>query len=577
MTTADYNADFQKLRIKAAREFVQTMILVDDEAEIVEDNEPTKIRRPDRKSRSKAQNHAPSPEIKHARQYGLRIKEMMDRCLELGLICSVIRPKEQEREQESAGTVFRNRVVKASRVADIVCLDWEIYEDGGNTASAIIHDILREDDESNGRVRLIAIYTGDTRNTEITKKIYNRIPKQIREKQKLLINEENDLEINGTGIKVVCLFKKNGTQILEQGSNQLEESEVPERLQEEFSALSTGLLSNVALATIASIRGITHRVLAQFPDELDGPWLHHRVMLPNQQDSEEYAVNVVLSEIKGAIDIRNIGERHAGKDAIAKRVREIAKGSMLHLHFRDEHGKLKSKDNVDPDMVIQCIEDGGFKVLSQSIFGNSEKHNMGKCKKHFTSLFSCQSLQDTCDRMNRFAALTSIRNHPKKTPSSEWLPMLGLGTIICQNPEDEKVQKEYFLCLQASCDSVRITSSQKFIFVKLEAKREVSLSNPPEHVVPTDDTAEDYIGMSIPSKESYQAMTTIEFKPSPRKEVVEAILCPDSKRYIFTDSKMTQYVWVADLKRRRALRVAQNLAKQMGRLGFDEFEPYRRN
>ncbi len=71
-------------------------------------------------------------------------------------------------------------------------------------------------------------------------------------------------------------------------------------------------------------------------------------------------------------------------------------------------------------------------------------------------------------------------------------------------------------------------------------------------------------------------METIEFSGSSDTKVVEAKWDEKIKNYKFTDSCDIDYIWVADLKRRRALRVAQNLAKEMGRLGFDEFEPYRK-
>ena len=45
------------------------------------------------------------------------------------------------------------------------------------------------------------------------------------------------------------------------------------------------------------------------------------------------------------------------------------------------------------------------------------------------------------------------------------------------------------------------------------------------------------------------------------------------ERSIFASTDNARFLWIADLKRRRALRVAQSLGQAMGRLGFDEFEP----
>ena len=92
--------------------------------------------------------------------------------MELGLICSVLKPRKGEH--------FKGRVLKAAEVADIVCLDWEIFDDGGEAASQLVRDIVRTDAKQYGRLRLIAIYTGDTTNIEILKKVFEKIPKSVR-------------------------------------------------------------------------------------------------------------------------------------------------------------------------------------------------------------------------------------------------------------------------------------------------------------------------------------------------------------------------------------------------------------
>lgn len=85
------------------------------------------------------------------------------------------------------------------------------------------------------------------------------------------------------------------------------------------------------------------------------------------------------------------------------------------------------------------------------------------------------------------------------------------------------------------------------------------------------------MGLNMP-KDSYRSMSVVAFSPLlGGKQVVEAEWDENRKEYIFTDScRQHEYSWVADLKRRRALRTAQNLAQKLGRLGFDEFEPYRK-
>jgi hypothetical protein len=149
----------------------------------------------------------------------------------------------------------------------------------------------------------------------------------------------------------VCLFKSHGTQLTDHRKpNQVSEEKLPLRLQDEFASLAEGLLSNVALATIAAIRGSTHHVLGKITGTMDGPYFHHRALLPIASDAEEYAVDVVLSELKSVVDKQGVAEKYAGIPAIEARIRELAGASAnLTLNFLDKNGVDKSCDlSVDP-------------------------------------------------------------------------------------------------------------------------------------------------------------------------------------------------------------------------------------
>ncbi|WP_211254188.1 hypothetical protein, partial [Pseudosulfitobacter pseudonitzschiae] len=52
----------------------------------------------------------------------------------------------------------------------------------------------------------------------------------------------------------------------------------------------------------------------------------------------------------------------------------------------------------------------------------------------------------------------------------------------------------------------------------------------------------------------------------------------DEQREIYhvSDANNTDYRWLANLKYKRALRIAQNMSQEISRIGFDEFEPFRK-
>ena len=556
---------FGKLRHDAAREFAQTMILIDDEANLVPEeprSQPVRrLRRPGRMTSSAppADTSAKHVGSEKSDSRKLNAKSLIDNAMALGLICSVLRPKKGEN--------FRGRVVRAAKIADIVCLDWEIFEDGGDAASKIIADIIRADDKQNGRLRLIAIYTGDKTNDKILEKILDAIPEELREAHEF---KEGSLQIESqNGVRIICLFKGRGLQLpAPMNDNQVDEDGLPARLQSEFANLSEGLLSNVALATIASIRSSTHHVLSKFSGQMDGPFFHHRALAERPEDAGDYAVDIVLSELKGAIDKRLVADTHAGPQAIGARIREIAKGAeTLTLHYKDKNGNPCTFDDLKTDVSVKIVTDGLHPVLTEEKFSTPPSKKI--FEENLSTLFS-DSQEAARSAMHEFAALTGVRAYPGSRPykSGQLFPRLGLGTIIRDK------DRNYLMCLQASCDSVRIEETGNFLFVPLDTE-----DIKPEHVVPAPfpHPANKFncIGLST-SKESYRVVRSIDFSACQETQTVNAQKIRYRRGLYFEDTKGNTYRWIADLKRRRALRTVQRLGQSMGRLGFDEFEPYRR-
>jgi len=74
---------------------------------------------------------------------------------------------------------------------------------------------------------------------------------------------------------------------------------------------------------------------------------------------------------------------------------------------------------------------------------------------------------------------------------------------------------------------------------------------------------------------AYAESLSVQFDPDGKTQTVLAKKLKHRRGLFFTGAGGETYRWVADLKQRRALRTAQKLGQSMGRLGFDEFEPFR--
>jgi hypothetical protein len=549
--------NFADQRLAATREFAHTMIVVDDEAwnSLPPGTAPRAGLRPPRRGRRRATDDDGAQQEMFLIRHALDTEKLVGAAMDLGLICSVIRPPK--------GKSIKAQVGSAAKRADIVCLDWELHNDGGDSATKIITEIVRSDEKRNGRLRLIAIYTGDMNNNQILEKVFNAFSKSYLNRFKL---KRDAIRIESNhGLRIVCLFKAHGVQLADaRKDRQVKESDLPERLQKEFALLTGGLLSNVALATIASIRDSTHHVLAKMAESMDAPYFHHRAILPMVSDAEEYSVDVVLSDLKSAVDKHGVAQKYAGPAAIAARIREMAQGTAsLRLRY-GSNGTAKDFE-VSVDDAIRLVTDGNAATHSR-IAG--DKPSRKTFEREVSSLFT-KDLSAAHSAMRQFAVLTGVRAHPGSHlyKSGAKSPRLALGTIV------RNAKGAYYLCLQASCDSVRVKKRAAFLFVPLN-----STDDKPDHVVPvlSRGAKVDCVGLSTPGT-AYAESLSVQFDPDVRTQTVLATKLKRRRGLFFTGADGETYRWVADLKQRRALRTAQKLGQSMGRLGFDEFEPFRQS
>lgn len=555
---AEEVADFNQDRLEAARAFAQTMIVVDDEAEFQPQTEQTPssgLRAPGRRpvvtgDEGETKTDAPS-------RHPLNLKEVVDSALELGVVCSVVRPERDDH--------LINKVTKAAERADIVSLDWEMRSDDGELASSIIRNIVEKDDRAGGRLRLIAIYTGVRDRDRILDKIIGKLAKPLIDNNDIKIEDGGIRSKNG--LRIIWLFKRQGISLsADLADSQVSERELPERLVQEFAVLSEGLLSNVALATIGSIRDNTHHVLSTFSGDTDGPFFHHRANLENPADSEEFAVSIVVSELRSAVEIDKVVEKMAGKGSIERRIREMLADNHASRKIVDRSNPATVRATLSEDEVVSIVFDGVGLAISSAPNG-STLSNVGK--KHvlagLTGVFH-DTFRSAQLAMDSFASLTGTRlTTLDRRPGV--IPKLELGTIV------RAASGEYLLCLQATCDAVRVHGTTHFFFVPLEA-----VNTQPDYVVAVkeDEGTVTYLRLSVAGK-SYTSSRSIKFSsvPADNNGRIQARTQQGVKGLFFEADNGDRYVWIATVKSRRAMRSVQRVSQQMTRIGFDEFEPYR--
>ncbi|MDX8400317.1 MAG: response regulator receiver domain, partial [Gallionellaceae bacterium] len=313
--------NFADDQYNAASSFAYTMIVVDDDPipDQVEPEPTTEVKAPGRRDVATAKNVDEKPA--EPRSHPLKAKELIKSALDLGLVCSVVNPTGDENNVAES-------VAKAALRADIVSLDWQMNgDDNGVLASEIIKKIILEDEVIGGRLRLIAIYTGDNDQHGILDKIASSLNAAAEITDE--VAKDDDGLSNATGLRLIWREKSMGN---EKMANAVSETQLPKELLKAFAELSNGLLSNVALATISAMRDSTHHVLRKFSPDLDGPFFHHRALLENSSESTDYAVSIVMSAIKSEVNKSQIADNYTTKAAIKRRL-EAAGTDTLILRY----------------------------------------------------------------------------------------------------------------------------------------------------------------------------------------------------------------------------------------------------
>jgi hypothetical protein len=141
---------------------------------------------------------------------------------------------------------------------------------------------------------------------------------------------------------------------------------------------------------------------------------------------------------------------------------------------------------------------------------------------------------------------------------------LTLGTIIksIANP------KNYFVCIQQRCDSVRIKqdNERKFLFLPL-----TKVENGQFHFITPE-------GIKLRLDKKSYSIKTIKFKCDNSNGEIKAIFDEIDKKYKFKEiyDKGDIFEWIFDLKDLHSQRIVTDYALQLSRVGLDESEWLRR-
>lgn len=532
-----------------AKEFIQSIVFIDDEVYLDKDD----------------QGHKIDP------------KEIMRAFAKHSKNCSIYSPENQE---------DLDSLINISKKSDVVILDWnmklsslndnddnddEIEEEEdprGIYTIKMIEKILFDSSNNPRGLKSIIVYTADINLRDHIDRIYKKVKAIDPDVRK------TDFNITGNSYKISAILKESA-KVGDHTTEDLRErvfkfEELPEFVFNDFSSITNGILPSFSLKSLTIIRNNASRILGLFSKELDSAYLAHKSLLPNQENAKDLLVEMFKDALADTLSYSSVSD-FITKDFITgwisqnleeedKKIKN-SKGKDLNpsIMFKRDHELIKNLLYEEENNVKKRFENK-FKSLIE----DKEKRNdhLDALSKDSTDLFINNNELSKKDSINRnFAKLTHHRSLflPNKSE-----PKLTLGTIVKSTKDSEK----YYVCIQQKCDSVRLYNTErKFLFLPLEKVKKGKF----HFLTPN--------GEMLTLKNKSFQVRTVKFIGHKTEGTVKAEL--QDEKYIFqqkyNEESDEQFEWVLDLKDLHAQRIANEYASQLSRIGLDESEWLRRS
>lgn len=470
---------------------------------------------------------------------------LVDAFAEQGLVCGVLKPIDEQ------DTAARNRTLSAAKRADILILDWEIGQTQGTVACEIIKQVTAND--NNERLRLIAIYTGCDGLGVIVTDIKNALTIPNGRYRPIDGQGDEQFAIIYGSCKIV-VYAKDGVHTA--GSRSIPETDLPNVLIDEFAALASGLLSNLAVASLGAIREHTHRILQRFGSDIDAAYLIHRALLHTPEDAEEQAVALVAAEIESLLEDSGVVD-NVGNEAIQRWV-----SSHVNMVKPDDLPFPGDKDtaaNFITAVVVGGVAGDNIKATYPQLdwLPETGKEPRARILPQLGKSVACKSGYNGNDR---FGMLMTLHQVYGAESNSRYL---RLGTISASESNGEVT---YWICLQPSCDCLRLPGARSFLMLRTKV------------VGPEDDKSKYNLLLSdgdatikLHVDEQVYNLAMFEFSPITGKDRIWALQDAAGK-YFFHDLNGHTFRFVGELKRQHAQKIAQGLSNQLNRMGITTCE-----
>ncbi|WP_024930365.1 response regulator receiver domain [Methylophilus sp. OH31] len=552
----------------SAKEFIHNVLVIDDGASIGASaaiSTPKIAERPSasafipKESKAAEVTKADSPS---SFSHTLDAAQLTNSFFKNGIVVGLFKPT-----PENIANIVGETVAIAKKT-DAVILDWSIDQKNPHLCKQIIWAIINDDHTNGGgRLRTIVVYTAEKDLNGLLNELITHLNAERIENfltgETVVFNEFDQYTIKSQNLRISFYSKAHGGS--PDKARKKTEMELPDVVISEFSAHTKGLLPTFALGATAVIRKNTHHLLTRFVSDLDGPYLAHRGMLPDQDDAEPFMLENFVSVIRNILSLEGVDRKSLGKKSIT---------DFLTDRNSDYSGSVQGKAFTYTTAEINtafCGESTFLKLIKAKGITNDEIKTSGEDK--FLIDFAKILSNNNVENLYQFCVLTSFRRSHADVgwASPDHIPYLTQGTVIAKiNLEG---QYEFYFCVTPKCDSIRIKSNgtgtrRSFSFAKLEIDSGANVHDLIANVKGS--------YFHLKTQQKFYKLIHVDFQSDNLSHRVEASYDKANKEFRLKDTSDCEYLWVGDLKDLHSQNRVSGLVGDLNRIGYDEFEWLRR-
>jgi hypothetical protein len=544
----------------AAGQFLQSVVFVDDEIYAKQGGAPVEVTTPLPRLKSpfpmaenEAQQLSPPTGVKNVAESvapedrpSYHPKQLVQSFARKGMVCALYEPN------SGFASGRDSELFKLCDRADIVILDWDLFDEDGRNITPLIRNLADAGQSTvPHHVRLCVVYTMKPDLERVANEIFQALDGQTANEVK--VEDETTIVTGATRIVVLGKPNVNGRSTVSK-AREVSESDLADRVIDEFAKMNSGLLASYALHGLAAIRRSTKRIVDKFSSDMDGPFILNRALILESEDAFDQLPELIAEEVLAVVQDSQILQ--STMNALSAEGASKVALDPAKFDWPVKEGQQKPQS---PQLAERFLSSGISSIRDECSRKHLDAILKGEWNERFHEAMKCSISHGD----KRLASLYNTRTRYVNDGST---PTLGFGTIV-RYKVDQQTEWSYAFCLMPICDGIRLdggATAEATAFPLWNLDGLAKSRNGRGIVV---ESEKGIFHRLVASGKPRERLWMARFKAD-ASGVVRALKVDNT--FVFRGDR--DFEWVAQAKPAHAQRIASDVGQKLSRVGLAEAE-----